>query len=245
MEITGKVHCLFEQSGTFKNEFVKLGIPAEDYDIQDNFGQTDHVTDLFAEIETAYVGGVSLFDKMTKEDLVMAFFPCIYFSANNSYIFDGTWQTYKQRNMSELEINSAILERSKERQHLYELILKLFSVCTMRGLRMIVENPYSTIHYLHNNFPYKPKVIDRNRRLRGDYFTKPTQYWFHNCEPTNLTTHVADQKPHMTITGLSGHTGSLCDEDRSLISPDYARNFICDFVIGKPQVHTQLTLFDI
>lgn len=40
MEIKGKVHCFFEQSGTFKNEFIKLGIPAEDYDIQDNFGET-------------------------------------------------------------------------------------------------------------------------------------------------------------------------------------------------------------
>ena len=49
-----KVHCLFEQSGTFKNEFIKLGIPAEDYDIQNNFNQTDHVIDLFAEIENAY-----------------------------------------------------------------------------------------------------------------------------------------------------------------------------------------------
>lgn len=43
MEIKGKVHCLFEQSGTFKNEFIKFGIPAEDYDIQNNFGQTDHI----------------------------------------------------------------------------------------------------------------------------------------------------------------------------------------------------------
>ena len=42
MEIKGKVHCFFEQSGTFKNEFIKLGIPAEDYDIQNNFGETDH-----------------------------------------------------------------------------------------------------------------------------------------------------------------------------------------------------------
>lgn len=57
MEITGKVHCLFEQSGTFKNEFRKLGYEAEDYDIQDNFGQTDHVCDLFGEIEKAYTGG--------------------------------------------------------------------------------------------------------------------------------------------------------------------------------------------
>ena len=57
METPRKVHCFFEQSGTFKNEFIKLGIPAEDYDIQDNFGQTDHVVDLFAEIEKAYEGG--------------------------------------------------------------------------------------------------------------------------------------------------------------------------------------------
>ena len=55
--IKGKVHCFFEQSGTFKNEFIKLGIPAEDYDIQNNFGQTDHVIDLFAETKKAYGGG--------------------------------------------------------------------------------------------------------------------------------------------------------------------------------------------
>lgn len=57
MDIKGKVHCFFEQSGTFKNEFIKLGIPAEDYDIQNNFGETDHVIDLFNEIEVAYRGG--------------------------------------------------------------------------------------------------------------------------------------------------------------------------------------------
>lgn len=45
-----KVYCLFEQSGTFKNEFIKLGVPAEDYDIQNEFNQTDHVIDLFSEI---------------------------------------------------------------------------------------------------------------------------------------------------------------------------------------------------
>lgn len=57
MQILGKAHCLFEQSGTFKQEFIKLGIPAEDYDIQNNFGQTDHTDDLFKEIESAYGGG--------------------------------------------------------------------------------------------------------------------------------------------------------------------------------------------
>ena len=62
MQVSGKVHCFFEQSGTFKNEFIKLGIPAEDYDIQDNFGETDHVVDLFQAIDDAYDGKPSLFD---------------------------------------------------------------------------------------------------------------------------------------------------------------------------------------
>lgn len=74
MEIKGKVHCFFEQSGTFKNEFIKLGIPAEDYDIQNNFGETDHVIDLFEEIEKGYAGEPSLFDSISKDDLILAFF---------------------------------------------------------------------------------------------------------------------------------------------------------------------------
>lgn len=79
MEIKGKVHCFFEQSGTFKNEFIKLGIPAEDYDIQNNFGQTDHTDDLFKAIDDAWDGKPSLFDNITKDDLILAFFPCIKF----------------------------------------------------------------------------------------------------------------------------------------------------------------------
>lgn len=62
METINKVHCFFEQSGTFKNEFIRLGIPAEDYDIQDHFGETNHVVDLFHEIEEAWENRPSLFD---------------------------------------------------------------------------------------------------------------------------------------------------------------------------------------
>ena len=75
MEIKGKVHCFFEQSGTFKNEFKKLGIPAEDYDIQNNFGETDHVVDLFKAIEDAYDGKPSLFDQVGGGRLDCGFFP--------------------------------------------------------------------------------------------------------------------------------------------------------------------------
>ena len=68
MVINGKVHCMFEQSGTFKNEFKKLGYEAYDYDIQNNFNETDYVIDLFAEIEKSYGGGTSMFDNITPAD---------------------------------------------------------------------------------------------------------------------------------------------------------------------------------
>ena len=240
MEIKGKVHCFFEQSGTFKQEFIKLGIPAEDYDIQNNFGQTDHTDDLFKAIEDAYDGKPSLFDAISKDDLIMAFFPCIYFCQQNSTFFDGTNWNWKDKDA--MFKSEEILFRSRERQRFYELALKMFTVCDVRGLRLIVENPYSKIHYLHNNFPYKPRMIDRDRQKRGDFFKKPTQYWFVNCDPTNGYSY---QEPttKKTVNELSGHEGSLCDEDRSLISPDYARNFICDFILGKEQAHSELTLF--
>jgi hypothetical protein len=37
--------------------------------------------------------------------------------------------------------------------------------------------------------------------------------------------------------------GGLCSEERSMISPDYARNFICDFILGKKQDFAQQRLF--
>ena len=56
-----RFHLLFEQSGTFKNELRKLGHEAIDYDIRNDFGQTDIVCDLFAEIEKAHEGGAKHF----------------------------------------------------------------------------------------------------------------------------------------------------------------------------------------
>lgn len=52
-----KAYCLFEQSGTFKNEFKKLGIEAYDYDLLNEYGQTDYQVDLFEEIRKSYEGG--------------------------------------------------------------------------------------------------------------------------------------------------------------------------------------------
>ena len=242
MEIKGKVHCFFEQSGTFKREFIKLGIPAEDYDIQDNFGETDHTDDLFKAIEDAYDGKPSLFDTIDAEnDLVMAFFPCIFFCENNQLYFTGNHKNLSK--MSAKERADTILKRSQDRAYFYELALKMFTVCDIKGIRLVVENPYAGQHFLVNNFPYAAKLIDRNRALRGDYFTKPTQYWFINCEPTNGHSYQTAKVHKKIASGKPGAHGGLCSEDRSLISPDYARNFICDFIIGKEQAHSQLSFF--
>lgn len=241
--IKGKVHCFFEQSGTFKNEFIKLGIPAEDYDIQNNFGETDHLDDLFKAIEDAYDGKPSLFDNITKDDLIMAFFPCIFFCQASQSAFTYTYNNYVKMDVKQK--TDAILERSKNREQFYELIIKLFAVVQVKGLRMIVENPYSGQHYLmlSQNFVMPPTFIDHDRQKRGDYFRKPTAYWFINIEPTIGHSYQKPKETKTVFTSKGSSQAGLCSEERSLISPDYARNFICDFILGKEQSHSQLSLF--
>ena len=178
-----KVHCLFEQSGTFKNEFIKLGIIAKDYDIQNNFGQTDYVIDLFAEIEKAYDNKKCLFDSFSTDDMLIAFFPCIYFETLQMTYFMN--ESINLRGLDKKSRYDNIIDRAEKRKRFYALLYKLVAVCDMRGLRLIIENPAAQPHYLlfAMNF-IKPTLIDRDRALRGDYYHKPTAYWFINCKPT-------------------------------------------------------------
>ena len=240
MEIKGKAHCFFEQSGTFKNEFIKLGIPAEDYDLQDHFGQTDHKIDLFNEIETAYRGGQSVFDSISKDDLIMAFFPCVYFSDMSQILH--TWGAYPKYDCK--KATDIILNRSNNRHRFYQLCIKMLAIAKTRGLRMIMENPWGTQSFLRNDFVTPPAIVDKDRSLRGDYFSKPTAYWYINCEPTIGLTIQKLHKPKRVKKDArpSGKAGQ-CSEERSMISPDYARNFICDFILGKEQEYTIKTLF--
>lgn len=184
MEIKGKVHCLFEQSGTFKNEFKKLGIDACDYDILNHFGETDFVIDLFGEIEKGWAGEKSIFDAMTKDDLLLAFFPCTYFtgSVNPRYF---TLENKNYRKMTTAEKINRMLARSDARQEYYKTLLKFCGIALTRGLRLVFENPYSALHYLNNNFLCPPAVFDKDRTERGDVFVKPTGYWFIGCEPAS------------------------------------------------------------
>lgn len=243
MIIKGKIHCFFEQSGTFKKEFIKLGYEAEDYDIQNQFGETDNVTDLFKEIETCYAGGASVFDTISQDDLIMAFFPCIYFESLQQTCFDLTSINYRNKTMCErIELT---LERLDKRTMFHALLYKLLWIAFRKRLRLIVENPATEPNYLMTgqNFP-KPTIIDRNRMLRGDYFVKPTGYWFINCKPTYGRSLQNDKEKRTIMKAKMSPQAGVCSMERSLISPDYARNFICDFIIGKKQKITELSLFN-
>lgn len=241
MEIKGKIHLLFEQSGTFKKEFIKLGYDAYDYDIQNNFSETDYQIDLFAEIENAYDGKPSIFDKIGEGDLIMAFFPCIFFCESNTLNF--RLDAYNYRKLSVREATEKILERSKSRDYFFRLATKMVCVAIEREIRMVIENPYSAQSYMCNNFVIRPSVIDRDRTMRGDYFKKPTAYWFVNCEPTRGFSLQKDKEVRIIRKSKSAPEQGLCSEERSMISPDYARNFICDFILGKEQKNSILTLF--
>lgn len=242
MDIKGKIYLFFEQSGTFKNEFRKLGYEAEDYDIKNEFGETDHIIDLFSEIEKCYQEVYSIFDKIKPDDLIMAFFPCIYFCETSQCAFQ-TWH-YNYRKLDTKNMYNEILKRIKNRAYFFSLLNKLFCIVKIKGLRMILENPWSGNGYLKNNFE-EPTMIDYDRTKRGDFYKKPTAYWFVGCEKTYGCSY---QKPKFFKTIRKSKKaissgGGICSTERSMISPDYARNFICDFIIGKKQKITEQTLF--
>ena len=242
MEIKDKVWCLFEQSGTFKNEFKKLGYDAVDVDIQNNFGETDYQIDIFSEIEKAYEGGQeTIFDKISKDGLIMAFFPCIYFSCLSQMAFG--WYNHNYVKLNTFEKTEAILERSRNRERFFRLLVKMFSIVEQRGLRMIFENPWAMQSFLKSNFIVPPKIVDNDRTLRGDVYKKPTAFWFWGCEPTFGKSYQPKKQVKRIVDCKHQSGGGLCSEERSMIHPDYARNFICDFIIGKEQQHTMKSLF--
>ena len=175
----------------------------------------------------------------------MAFFPCIYFESLSMMAFSWTSRNYRKKTKEEaLEL---IMQRAKDRYDMYIRLLELVGVAVKKGVPLIIENPWSMQHYLkQGNFVQQPSVVDMDRTRRGDYFRKPTAYWFFNCEPTSgcsFQPTPKDQIKDIVHSKKAPHAG-LCSEERSMISPDYARNFICDFILGKEQIHTERSLFD-
>lgn len=234
------VHCLFEQSGTFKNEFKKLGYEAYDYDIQNEFGETDYVLDLFSEIEKAYDGAESVFDRISEDDLIMAFFPCIRFENQIMLAFRGQshgmekWD-YRRK----MENDMRLMEELKT---MYDLVNKLFIICMDKCLRLVMENPFSEEHFLRRYWCYPPSIVDKDRRINGDYFKKPTQYWFLNVEPkSNLVfepLEYIDFDSRDRIRNMSKLDAEKCGaktikQARSMIHPQYANRFIRQYLMDE------------
>lgn len=188
-------------------------------------------------------GGQSVFDEIGKDELIMAFFPCIYFCATSQMAFSYGCTNY--RKLDDAEKTEKILQRAKDREYFYSKLIKLFSVCFKLGLRLIVENPWSEQTYLKANFILPPSLVDSDRSRRGDYFVKPTAYWFYNLKPTHGFTWQKDKEVKTIMTTKSSATAGICSEERSLIHPDYARNFICDNILGITQkrANVQLEMF--
>lgn len=232
-------HCFFEQSGTFKKEFRKLGYEAYDYDILDEFGETDYKIDLFAEIDKAYhTDEHTIFDEIKKDDVIIAFFPCVRFENQIMLGFRG--QQYQQKDWTLKQKMEYCMQLLDELNMMYKLVNWMFIVCMNKNLKLIMENPYSEEHFLRRYWCLLPKIIDRDRRDRGDYYKKPTQYWFLNCEPKNNlifeaipqnSLGVKDpirmmQKKDMERIGITNKKTA-----RSMIHPDYANRFIREFIV--------------
>lgn len=236
-----KAHCLFEQSGTFKNEFKKLGIEAYDYDILNDFGETDYQIDLFSEIEQAYEGGETVFDGFCTNDIIMAFFPCTRFENQIMLSFRGQAKQFKDWSMEQkIKYDMKLMD---EVQRNYMVVCKMFLVCMNRGLKLIMENPYSEEHLLRRYWCYPPAIIDKDRRDNGDYYAKPTQYWFVGLEPKMnflldpiVYNHLGEKDAirRLNSSMYADKFGKVSLKiARSMIHPDYANRFIRRYILEE------------
>ena len=178
----------------------------------------------------------------------MAFFPCIRFENQAVLMFRGQQAQMKKWSLEKKMQNC--IKMQHELTHLYELVNKLFILCIRRGLKLIVENPYSEEHYLRRYWCLPATLIDKDRRLRGDYYRKPTQYWFVNCTPKhnfifeaqnlNVIQHKGSDSVRWISSGvMERETGIKCSQKvaRSMIHPEYANRFIREFILTEEQLN--------
>lgn len=228
-------HCLFEQSGTFKNTFKRLGYKAKDYDLFNDYEQTDVVTDLYEEIEKAYLGIKSIFSFIKPKDVILAFFPCTRFEDQANMLFLGN--AFQMKNYTEEQKLNYDLYLHSQLSRNYEIITKLAIVCLRKNIPLVIENPKGTLHYLSRYWALKPKVIDDDRSRHGDYYKKPTQYWFLNCEPRSNVVNMSFEdvkRGCIEDTKDSEHENGR-KVARSEIHPQYAEWFIRSYLIEQEE----------
>lgn len=79
-------------------------------------------------------------------------------------------------------------------------------------------------------------MIDKDRTKNGDYYGKPTQYWFVNCEPeNNVVFEPIDYVERHTVMKSESLRGkSSRQTKRSMIHHQYAERFIKQYVLDAP-----------
>ena len=125
-----------------------------------------------------YQDEASLFDKISHDDLIFGFFPCTYFSDQG--LRHLTCKAYQYKNYSIVQKCEVAIKRHKELDLFYEKLNKLVIICQRKKIKLIIEKPLniSGLNYLTNFWCLKPDLIDKDRTENGDYYKKPTQYWF-------------------------------------------------------------------
>lgn len=162
----------------------------------------------------------------------MAFFPCTRFQENNYLFYKGKAHQMERSSMRR-KLTYAI-DLHKELDKHYGLITKLSVIAIDRGLRLVIENPYTQPHYLTEFWALEPKIIDKDRRLNGDAYKKPTQYWFIGFEPKqNLVFEPID---HVDTKVIERTKGSNRQKQRSEIHPQYANRFIRQYLIDEVKI---------
>ena len=145
-------------------------------------------------------------------------------------------EAYQQKLWSNIEKLEYSIQLQNELTELYNLLSKLVIVCERKGLKMVIENPYTQPHYLTTYWCIKPSLIDKDRTENGDYYKKPTQFWFINCNPkNNLVFEPIDYVEQKIIATVKGTENTSRKTERSMIHPQYANRFIRQYLIESEE----------
>jgi hypothetical protein len=166
------IYCLFEQSGTFKNVFLSKGLNAVDIDISNEFNQTDIIANIFDMLDNGFINDL-------KDDKIIAFFPCTFFSDYNKLFISGKSNCFRSMNKEQIKnyIINRRITRYKYKNKLYQLIRQ----CNKKHIPLIIENPVSLTIQQYLGMP----TIKHARNKYGDYYKKPTVYYCYNCTINN------------------------------------------------------------
>lgn len=165
----------------------------------------------------------------------MAFFPCTRFESRIPLSMRG--EAFQQKKWTDLQKLQYSMKLHSELHMLYERLCQLVVVAERKGLKMVIENPYTQPHYLTTYWCIKPTVIDKNRTDNGDYFKKPTQFFFINLQPSqNLVFEALEYTETKVISKVSGTDKTTRQTERSMMHPQYARRFIKQYILPREKI---------